>query len=325
MTQGCARILGVGSYLPARIVTNHDLARTLDTSHEWIAARTGIHQRHIAREDEMTSDLAVQACQAALHKAQREPHQVDLLILATCSGDHTFPATAVRVQEKLGIPDRCLAFDVGGVCGGFVLALMTAELYLRGGMFRRALVVGAESMSRLVDWSDRNTAILFGDGAGALVLEWDETGRQGEDGILAACGYTDGASYDLMHTRGGVCQKESLPGILMNGREVFKRAVAGLAEVSQVALSKTKYTLADVSLMVPHQANKRILEAVAERLSLPPQKIFSSMDRHANTSAASIPLALAQALAEGVAHKGDLVLSQAFGAGLVRAACLYRL
>ncbi len=319
-------IIGTGSYLPEKVLTNDDLARIVDTSDEWIRTRTGIRQRHVAAEDELTSDLATKAAQAALEAAGREPADIDLVIVATTTPDLTFPATATTVQEKLGIANATPAFDVQAVCSGFLYGLATADAYLRAGMAKRALLIGAETFSRILDWEDRSTCVLFGDGAGAVVME----ARQGEGtvrdrGVLATRLHADGRYRDLLYVDGGPSSTQTVGHVRMKGREVFRHAVVKLAEVMEEVLEEAGVAAADVDLVVPHQANIRILEGTAKKLGLPPEKVHVTVDRHGNTSAASVPLALDDAIRQGRVGVGDLVLLEAMGGGFTWGASLVRI
>ena len=314
-------MIGTGSYLPLKRVTNDDLAEDLETSHEWIIERTGICARHIAASDEFTSDMAVVAAQRALEAAGRTPQDIDMIILATSTPDHTFPATATRVQAKLGV-SKGFAFDQAAVCSGFVFALATADAYLKQGMAKTALVIGAETMSRLVDWTDRRTAVLFGDGAGAVVLEaQQDAGR----GIIGSLLRTDGRGYDALYVNGGVSTTQTTGSIQMNGREVFRNAVCRLEEAVEDILKNYGISRAEIDWLVPHQANKRIIDATAKKLGLPESKVIHTGADHANTSAASIPLALDHAVRDGRIQKGDLILCEAFGGGFAWGSNLIRM
>ena len=315
-------ITGTGSYLPARILSNTDLAGMVDTSDEWIRERTGIEQRHIAAEGELTSDLATAAARAALENAGVEAGEIDLIVLATTTPDNTFPATATTVQHKLGITEGA-AFDVQAVCSGFLFALATADSMLRQGLFNNALVIGAETFTRILDWSDRSTCVLFGDGAGAVVLQSGE----GEDdqGVISHHVRTDGSKKELLYVDGGVSSTGTIGHVRMQGNQVFRHAIANISSAVQAVLSDTGHDIADIDWFVPHQANQRILNGVAKRLGLDEEKVISTVAKHGNTSAASIPLALDQAIRDGRIQKGDLVLSEAMGGGFSWGACLFRL
>jgi 3-oxoacyl-[acyl-carrier-protein] synthase-3 len=314
-----SQVVGWGSYLPERILTNADLAQRLDTSDEWIVQRTGIRQRHIAAEGEACSDLATKAATRALECAGLKASDVDLLVVATATPDNTFPATATRVQAKLGI-ERGAAFDVQAVCSGFIYALATADNFLKAGQARTALVIGAETFSRILDWQDRGTCVLFGDGAGALVLR----AEKGERGVLSTHIHSDGRDYDLLYVDGGPSTTQTTGHLRMEGREIFKLAVKRLADAVDEALAANKLTARDVDWLVPHQANRRIIDAMGRKLDLPSAKVVVTIDRHANTSAASIPLALAEAAEDGRIRTGQLVLMEAMGGGLTWGAGLVR-
>jgi 3-oxoacyl-[acyl-carrier-protein] synthase III len=317
-------VRGVGAYLPARSITNDELSLTLDTSDEWIRERTGIRCRHIAAEGELTSDLAAHAARAAIADADVDPGSIDLVLVATSTPDNTFPATATAVQRKLGLPPG-IAFDLQAVCAGFAYAIATADSYLKTGLARRALVIGAETFSRILDWEDRSTAVLFGDGAGAILLERSEQPPDAEArGLLAVHLGADGARYDDLYVDGGPSSTQTTGHLRMNGREVFRHAVGRLAEAAERVLAQAGMDVGDVDLMVPHQANLRIIDAVGRRLGMPPERVMVTVDRHANTSAASIPLALAEAKAQGRLAPGRLVLVNALGGGFAWGAALFR-
>jgi 3-oxoacyl-[acyl-carrier-protein] synthase III len=316
-------IVGCGACLPDKIVTNHDLAARLATSDEWIRQRTGIAERRIAADGVLTSDLAVRAARSALSDAGVSGTDLDLLVLATATPDNTFPATATKVQAQLGM-QRGAAFDVQAVCAGFVFALAVADNALRLGQARTALVIGAETFSRILDWDDRGTCVLFGDGAGALALKAvADTGPRGR-GILSTHLHSDGRQYGILYVDGGPSSTRHTGYLRMEGREVFREAVQHLAEVVEETLAANALCAADIDWLVPHQANSRIIDAVARKLGLSPNKIVSTIDRHANTSAASIPLALAAAIADGRIRPGHLVLMEALGGGLSWGASLVR-
>jgi len=312
-------IKGVGSALPRRIMTNSDLSKIVDTTHEWIVERTGIHARHIASDDETTRSLAVDAAKKALLNAGLEASAIDLVILATSTPDNTFPATATLVQADLGIT-RGAAFDVQAVCSGFVYALTTADAYIRTGMASNVLVIGAETFSRILDWTDRTTCVLFGDGAGAFVL----SGEEGENGILASRIHSDGRYSDKLYVDGGPSTTKTVGHLRMEGREVFKHAVVNIAAVMQEVLDQAGISAANIDCFVPHQANRRILEGTARKLGIPEERIVLTMDRHGNTSAASIPLAYDVALQDGRIKPGQLVLMEAMGGGFTWGAVLAR-
>ena len=315
-------IRGAGSALPQRIVTNDELAAQLDTSDEWIVERTGIRQRHIAGEGETTSTLAIEAARAALDDAGIDASEIDLIVLATATPDNTFPATATKVQAALGC-NGCPAFDVAAVCSGFLYAMSTADAMLVSGQATRALVIGAETFSRILDWEDRTTAVLFGDGAGAIVLEARD--GDGTRGILTSQLHADGAQHDLLYVDGGPSTTQTVGHLRMKGREVFRHAVGNLAQVLRDVVAKAGIEISDIDWVVPHQANIRILEGTAKKLGLPPEKVIVTVDRHANTSAASVPLAFAAARADGRIKQGDLVLFEAMGGGFTWGASLVRM
>jgi 3-oxoacyl-[acyl-carrier-protein] synthase III len=317
-------IRGVGSALPKRVMANRDFENVVETSDEWIVQRTGIRQRHIAGEGETTASLGEAAARAALAAAGLEPKDIDLIVLATSTPDNTFPATAVNIQARLGITHGA-AFDVQAVCTGFVYALTTADLYLRGGMAKRALVIGAETFSRLLDWNDRTTCVLFGDGAGAVVLEASEGEGTVEDrGVLTAHLRSDGSHREKLYVDGGPSSTGTVGHLRMEGREVFKHAVGMITDVIEAAYGATGYGSGDIDWFVPHQANVRIIDASARKLGIAPEKVVITVDRHGNTSAASIPLALAEAVHDGRIKKGDLVLLEAMGGGFTWGAILLR-
>jgi len=317
-------VLGCGSYLPQRILTNAELAARIDTSDEWIVQRTGIKQRHIAAEGEFTSHLATHAARAALANAGIDARSVDLIVLATSTPDNTFPATAVSVQNELGIHHGA-AFDLQAVCTGFVFALATADSLLRSGAFKRALVIGAETFSRILDWNDRGTCVLFGDGAGAVVLDaQQQLGKPSDRGILTTHLRSDGRHKSKLYVDGGPSSTRTVGHLRMEGREVFKHAVGMITDVIVDAFNATGTTADDIDWFVPHQANKRIIDASAHKLHIAPQKVVLTVDLHGNTSAASIPLALSVAVADGRVKKGDLVLLEAMGGGFTWGSALLR-
>jgi 3-oxoacyl-[acyl-carrier-protein] synthase-3 len=313
-------VRGVGSYLPERIVTNEELSRTIDTSDEWIQQRVGIKQRHVAADGEFTSDLAVHAARRALDDARISSDEIDLIIVATTTPDLTFPATAAIVQQKLGMHHGA-AFDIQAVCSGFVYGVVTADSYLKNGVARRALVIGAETTSRILDWTDRTTCVLFGDGAGAAVLE---LGGDGERGVLASSIRSDGHFADKLNTTGGPSTTRTIGHVHMEGKEVFRHAVGKITDVVENVLTATGYTVKDLDWFVPHQANRRIIEGAGEKLHIPPEKVVITVDRHANTSAASVPLALTEAVKDGRIKRGDLVMIEAMGGGFTWGASLIR-
>jgi 3-oxoacyl-[acyl-carrier-protein] synthase-3 len=317
-------VLGCGSYLPTKILSNDELARSVDTSDEWIVQRTGIHERHIAAAGEVTSDLALHAARAALANAHVEASAIDLIVVATSTPDQTFPATAVSVQAGLGITHGA-AFDIQAVCSGFVFALSVVDDMLKSGSFKRALVIGAETFSRILDWSDRTTCVLFGDGAGALVLEAQEQpGDRTDRGVLVTRLRSDGRHKAKLYVDGGPSSTQTVGHLRMEGREVFKHAVAMITDVIEDAFAATGYTAADIDWFVPHQANKRIIDGSAHKLGIAPEKVVITVDRHGNTSAASIPLALADAVADRRIKRGHLILLEAMGGGFTWGSSLLR-
>ncbi len=317
-------VLGCGSYLPARTLTNEELARKVDTSDEWIVQRTGIRERHIAADGEVTSDLALKAARAALEAAAIGPEAIDLIVLGTSTPDNTFPASAVAVQAGLGITHGA-AFDLQAVCSGFVFALATADNFLRGGAYKRALVIGAETFSRILDWKDRGTCVLFGDGAGAIVLEAQEQpGKSSDRGVLTTHLRSDGRHKSKLYVDGGPSSTQTVGHLRMEGREVFKHAVGMITDVIVDAFNATGLTAEDINWFVPHQANKRIIDASAHKLHIAPRKVVLTVDQHGNTSAASIPLALSVAVKDGRIKKGDLVLLEAMGGGFTWGSALLR-
>jgi 3-oxoacyl-[acyl-carrier-protein] synthase-3 len=324
VTQIRSVVLGCGSYLPEQVVTNAQLAARIDTSDEWIVQRTGIRERHIAAEGEFTSHLAIKAAQAALTDAGVDAQSIDLIVLATSTPDNTFPATAVAVQHALGI-NHGAAFDLQAVCSGFVFALATADNFLRTGAFKRALVIGAETFSRILDWNDRGTCVLFGDGAGAIVLKAEQgQGTSADRGILANALHSDGRQHDILYVDGGPSSTKSTGFLRMEGKEVFKHAVINMAAVVGEVLEKAGLQSKDIDWLVPHQANKRIIDGTGRKLGLPPERVVVTVDKHANTSAASIPLALDTAVKDGRIKKGDLLLMEGIGGGLAWGASLVR-
>jgi 3-oxoacyl-[acyl-carrier-protein] synthase-3 len=312
-------IAGVGSALPKRQVTNDELAAQVDTTDQWIVERTGIRSRYIADDSETTGSLATDAARKALANAGLEAGDIDLIVLATATPDQTFPSTATKVQAALGIND-CIAFDVHAVCTGFLYALSVADSMLRSGSASKALVIGAETFSRILDWEDRATCVLFGDGAGALVLSAEET----DAGILSTRLHADGRHNDLLFVDGGPSTTGTVGKLRMKGREVFRHAVVNLAAVLNEVLADAGLTAADVDWVVPHQANARILDATAKKLGLPAEKVVVTVDRHANTSAASVPLALDTAVSDGRIKRGDIVVLEAMGGGFTWGAAALR-
>jgi 3-oxoacyl-[acyl-carrier-protein] synthase-3 len=317
-------VLGCGSYLPARIVSNDELARSVETTDEWIVQRTGIRERHIAAGGELTSDLALHAARVALANAHVEANSIDLIVLATSTPDQTFPASAVSVQAALGITHGA-AFDLQAVCSGFVYALQVTDALLRGGSYKRALVIGAETFSRILDWNDRTTCVLFGDGAGALVLEAQpQAGTHEDRGILTTHLRSDGRHRTKLYVDGGPSSTQTVGHLRMEGREVFKHAVAMITDVIEDAFKATGYSATDIDWFVPHQANKRIIDGSAHKLGIAPEKVVVTVDRHGNTSAASIPLALADAVADRRIKRGNLILLEAMGGGFTWGSALLR-
>jgi 3-oxoacyl-[acyl-carrier-protein] synthase-3 len=314
-------VVGVGSYLPKRVLTNAELAAQVDTSDEWIVERTGIRERRIAAKDEKTSDLAIAASLEALKHAGRQAKDIDLIIVATTTPDLTFPATAARVQAELGVPPGA-AFDLQAVCSGFIFALTTADNYLRLGQAKTALVIGAETFSRIVDWSDRATSVLFGDGAGAIVLETQEGDARG---VLSSFIRTDGRMHDLLYVDGGPSETQTTGKVRMAGNAVFRQAVEHISGAMLEACARAGVALDSVDWFVPHQANQRILDGVARKLSIDAEKVVSTVAVHGNTSAASVPLALDTAVRDGRIKLGDLVLLEALGGGLTWGAALLRM
>ncbi|MDZ7282336.1 ketoacyl-ACP synthase III [Sphingomonas sanguinis] len=316
-------VTGTGSALPTRRVSNEELAQEVDTSDEWIVERTGIRFRHIAGPEETTATLAADAAKAAIAAAGLSAQDIDLIVLATATPDQTFPATATKVQAMLGIND-CVAFDVAAVCSGFLYAVQVADAMLRSGVQRRALVIGAETFSRILDWEDRTTCVLFGDGAGAIVLEARESDDAGGRGILATRLHADGRHNGLLYVDGGPSTTGTVGKLRMKGREVFRHAVVNLAQVMEESLGLAGLTSADVDWVVPHQANARILDATARKLNLPAEKVVVTVDRHANTSAASVPLALDTAVRDGRIRENDILVLEAMGGGFTWGAAVIR-
>jgi 3-oxoacyl-[acyl-carrier-protein] synthase-3 len=316
--------LAVGAYLPKTIVTNDELSKRVDTSDEWIRQRTGITQRHVAAEGETTADLAVKAAEQALHSAGLRGADIGAIILATATPDHTFPATATKVQHRIGMKGG-FALDVQAVCSGFVYALAIADNFIKAGQVKRALVIGAETFSRILDWNDRNTCVLFGDGAGALILEAHEgQGTSQDRGVLCTHLFSDGAHYEQLYVDGGPSSTQTTGAVRMNGKEVFRHAVVNLAAAVDAAIASTGVTAEEIDWLVPHQANRRIMDGMAHRLKLPPEKVVYTIERHANTSAASVPLALAEAVTDGRIQRGQLVLMEAMGGGFTWGSALLR-
>ncbi|RYC17692.1 beta-ketoacyl-ACP synthase III [Ciceribacter ferrooxidans] len=317
-------VRGFGAALPKRVMTNRELEDIVETSDEWIVQRTGIRQRYVAGEGETTASLGADAARAALENAGMSASSIDLIICATSTPDNTFPATAVDIQNRLGI-HHGFAFDMQAVCSGFVYAMATADLYIRGGMAKRVLVIGAETFSRILDWKDRTTCVLFGDGAGALVLEAEEgNGTNADRGVLTAQLRSDGVHKEKLYVDGGPSTTGTVGHLRMEGREVFKHAVGMITDVIEAAFEAGGATADDIDWMVPHQANRRIIDASAKKLGIPAEKVVVTVDLHGNTSAASIPLALATAAGDGRIKKGDLVLLEAMGGGFTWGAVLVR-
>jgi len=321
-----SRIIGCGAYLPEKVMTNDDLARLVDTSDEWVEQRTGIRSRHIAAKGQPTSDLATRAARAALESAGIGGGDIDAVILATTTPDQTFPATAVTVQDSIGMGDRGFAFDIQAVCSGFIYALATADNFIKAGQARRVLVIGAEKFSSILDWTDRSTCVLFGDGAGAVVLEADDNagGSSGDRGILSTHLHSEGAHRGLLYVNGGPGTTQTVGHVKMDGKEVFRHAVTRMGEVVVEALAANGLKPSDVKWLVPHQANRRIIDSMADKLKLPPEQVVVTVAQHGNTSAASIPLALSVAVKDGRIKKGDLILMEAMGGGFTWGAALAR-
>ena len=317
-------VRGIGSALPRRIMKNADFEGMVETSDEWIAQRTGIRQRHIAADDETTASLGEAAARAALDNAGLTPDDIDLIVLATSTPNNTFPATAVEIQNRLGMRHG-FAFDMQAVCSGFVYAVTTADLYIKGGLAKRVLVIGAETFSRILDWSDRSTCVLFGDGAGALVLEAEQgEGTIADRGVLAASLRSDGVHKDKLYVDGGPSTTGTVGHLKMEGREVFKHAVGMITDVIEDVFTQTGVSADDLDWFVPHQANKRIIDASAKKLGIADEKAVVTVHMHGNTSAASVPLALSVAVADGRIKKGDLVMLEAMGGGFTWGAVLVR-
>ncbi|HWK14322.1 MAG TPA: beta-ketoacyl-ACP synthase III [Rhizobiaceae bacterium] len=317
-------VCGVGAALPKRIMPNAEFEQRLETSDEWIQQRTGIRQRYIASEDETTASLGEAAARAALDDAGLTPADIDLIVLATSTPNNTFPATAVEIQHRLGMRHG-FAFDMQAVCSGFVYAVTTADLYIRGGLARRVLVIGSETFSRILDWEDRTTCVLFGDGAGAIILETSEqAGAAGDRGILASSLRSDGTHKDKLYVDGGPSTTGTVGVLRMEGREVFKHAVGMITDVIEDTFAAAGITAEDLDWFVPHQANKRIIDASARKLGIAEEKVVVTVDRHGNTSAASVPLALESAVSDGRIKRGDLVLLEAMGGGFTWGAVLLR-
>ncbi|MCE9508625.1 MAG: ketoacyl-ACP synthase III [Alphaproteobacteria bacterium] len=321
-----SRIISCGAYLPENVMSNDDLAKIVETSNEWIEQRTGIKSRHIAAKGEATSDMATRAAQRALEKAGLTGLDIDAIILATATPDQTFPATAVTVQDNIGMKDHGFAFDIQAVCSGFIYALATADNFIKSGQIKRALVIGAERFSNIIDWTDRGTCVLFGDGAGAVILEADDTaqGTNKDSGILSTHLHSEGAHRGLLYVDGGPGTTQTTGHVRMNGKEVFRHAVTRMGEVVAEALQANNLQASDIQWLVPHQANKRIIDSMLEKLHLPPERAVITVAQHGNTSAASIPMALAAAVEDGRIRRGDLILMEAMGGGFTWAASLVR-
>jgi 3-oxoacyl-[acyl-carrier-protein] synthase III len=317
-------VLGCGSYLPSRVLSNSELSRMVDTSDEWIAQRTGIRERHIAAEGETTSDMGLAAARAALDAAGVDAQSIDLIVLATSTPDNTFPASAVQIQAGLGLTQGA-AFDLQAVCSGFVFGLATVDGLIRTGAFKRALVIGSETFSRILDWTDRGTCVLFGDGAGAVVIEAQpQPGTRADRGVLTSHLRSDGRHKAKLYVDGGPSSTQTVGHLRMEGRAVFKHAVAMITDVIEDAFKATGYTAADIDWFVPHQANQRIIDDSAKKLGIAPEKVVSTVAKHGNTSAASIPLALTAAVADGRIKRGDLVMLEAMGGGFTWGSALVR-
>jgi 3-oxoacyl-[acyl-carrier-protein] synthase-3 len=319
-----SQVLGCGAYLPDNVVSNAELAKRIDTSDEWIVERTGIRRRHIARDGEFTSDLAVKAAEAALANAGVAVDEIDMIVCATTTPDETFPALATRVQERIGMT-RGFAFDVQAVCSGFVYGLAVADNFIKVGQAKTVLLIGAETMSRLMDWTDRTTCVLFGDGAGALVLRAGRgDGSNADTGVLNTQLFSDGRLHDLLYVDGGPSSTQTTGFLRMQGKEVFRHAVTNISASIEASLEAAGLGIDDVDWFIPHQANQRILDGTARKLGIPPEKVVSTVAEHGNTSAASVPLALAAAVADGRVQKGDLLLLEAMGGGFTWGAGLLR-
>ncbi|MEM7221356.1 MAG: beta-ketoacyl-ACP synthase III [Pseudomonadota bacterium] len=319
-----SQMIGCGAYLPSRVLTNDELSQQIETSDDWIRQRTGIGQRHLAASDELTSDLGLAAAKAALDQAGLDARDLDLIVCATTTPDETFPATATRIQSKLGMTGGA-AFDVQAVCSGFVFGLSVANNFIRCGQAETALVVGAETYSRILDWQDRTTCVLFGDGAGAVVLgAGNGNGNAQDRGVLSTHIYSDGRHHDALYVDGGPSSTQTAGHVRMEGKEVYRHAVARMSEAIDTALEANGLTPGDIDWLVPHQANLRIIESIAKRLNLPQDRVVVTVDRHANTSAASIPLALTEAVGDGRIQPGDLVLMEAMGGGFTWGSALVR-
>jgi len=317
-------VVGCGAYLPETVLTNAELAKRVDTSDDWIRERTGIRQRHVAKPGEKTSDLALQAARGALTMAGMDANELDLIVCATTTPDETFPATATTLQARLNM-NHGAAFDVQAVCSGFVYGMAVADSFIKTGMARTVLLVGAETMSRLMDWTDRTTCVLFGDGAGAVVLQAREgRGDSTDRGVFNSKLFSDGRLHDLLYVDGGPSSTQTTGHLRMQGKEVFRHAVTNISNAILASLAEAGLTIADIDWFIPHQANQRILDGTARKLGIPPEKVVSTVALHGNTSAASVPLALATAVADGRVQKGQLVLLEAMGGGFTWGASLLR-
>jgi 3-oxoacyl-[acyl-carrier-protein] synthase III len=321
-----SKIIAHGRYLPEKILTNAEMETIIDTSDDWIQQRTGIKQRHIAAKDQTTGDMAIEVAKQALARANLQGSDLDAIILATTTPDYTFPATAVRVQAAVGMGPQGMAFDIQAVCSGFIYALSVADNFIRSGQYKRIMVIGAEKFSNLLDWTDRGTCVLFGDGAAGVILEATEgNGTIKDQGIISTHLHSDGRLMDMLRTSGGAGSNGEIGVTLMEGREVFKHAVTNLAEVVEEALAHNNITAEDIDWLVPHQANSRIIETTAKKLNMSMDKVIMTVQDHGNTSAASIPLAFATAMDQGKFKTGELVLMEAMGAGFTWGAALVRL
>lgn len=320
-----SKLVGFGHYLPSKVLTNDDLSKIVDTNDEWITERTGIKQRSIAEDGELTSDLAYNAALNAIEYAKIDANEIDLVIIATTTPDNSFPSTSTKVAHKLGVKKGAPAFDIAAACSGFIYALNMADLMLKAGQAKNALVIGAETLSRIVDWTDRNTCVLFGDGAGAVVVTAEEVGENDNSGILATRLYANGELYNELYTTGGVSSTKDAGCIKMNGREVFKNAVTYLPDGLKQVMEQENISVDDIDWLIPHQANIRIIDGTGKKLGLDSKKVIVSVQNHANTSAASIPLALSENIRSGKVKQGNLVAFTAFGAGFTWGASVVRL
>lgn len=319
-------IIGCGHYLPAKVLTNDDLSKIVDTNDEWISTRTGIRSRHIVEEGELTSDMALKAVNMAMENANITADELDLVVVATLTPDNTTPSVAARIAGKLGVKQGTPAFDLGAACSGFVYAMTMVDNMIRLGQIKTAAIVGVESLSKIVDWTDRNTCVLFGDGAGATIVRATEgEGTLSDTGVLATKLYADGTQYDNLGTNGGISSTQTAGVVHMNGKEVFKFAVGAMCEACDNVLSQANASTTDVDWLLPHQANIRIISSVGQKLEIPTEKVIVTVDHHGNTSAASIPLALSESVTSGKIKKGDLVLIPAMGAGFTWGGMLIRL